>query len=51
MIKVLTLGLVIYMVWKIAEGFFGGNKTPKEKPPQKDKNTDDEGFTPFEEIK
>jgi len=47
MLKILALGLLIYVIWKIAEGFFTPNKAPKS---PKDKNKDDDGFTPFEEV-
>lgn len=50
MFKTFAIGLVIYLFWKIAEGFFSASKVPKEQKPPKPKNQDDDGFTNFEEL-
>ncbi len=49
MFRVLALGLVIYVVWKVAEGFFGGKA---ERKPRKPVNPyeDKDGFAEYEEV-
>ena len=58
MFRILAIGFVIYIVWKVAEGFFSAPKTQKQERSQaqeKPKNHHDvhrdrEGFTEFEEV-
>jgi hypothetical protein len=53
MFRILAIGFVIYVVWKIAEGFFRAPKAQRqERPPapEKPKNQDRDGFTEFEEV-
>ena len=53
MVRILAIGFVIYIVWKIAEGFFRAPKTQRqerEEAPAKPKNQDRDGFTEFEEV-
>lgn len=53
MFRILAIGFVIYVVWKIVEGFFSAPKAPRQErkqAPEKPKNQDRDGFTEFEEL-
>jgi len=43
--------LVIYFVWKVAEGFFSGTKkSPRNSAKERPKNQNRDGFTDYEEV-
>jgi len=55
MFRIFALGLLIYAVWKLLSGFFTPSKTNHIEPNAQnhnpsDRNKDDDGFTPFEEV-
>lgn len=56
MVKTLAIGLVIYFVWKVAEGFFSGTRnSPSNSAKEGPKNHSDihqnrDGFTDYEEV-
>lgn len=55
MFRILAFGLLIYAVWKLLSSFFAPNKpsntdTNSQNPNQTNRNKDDDGFTPYEEV-
>jgi len=56
MFRILAFGLLIYAVWKLLSSLFSPHKpNPNDSPTppnqnQSNRNNDDEGFTPYEEV-
>lgn len=51
MFRILAIGLVIYLIWKLAEGYFNGPKNPPNSGNNGGSKPEKDGFTDYEELK